>query len=313
MIWFWLGFFALVAVLVSQHRGTSASPRNDADRAVRWVALGLSFAGFIYLMYEHAWLGAKLVEPSDQPGTDAAVMFTTAYLLEFTLSLDNLVVISLLFHAFRVPKQHQPKLLFWALVATILCRTLMLAGGAYVVRMFDGAFYVLGGYLTYSGVKLMMPEDTDSDPPYESVAVRILRRFHPIVDADHGGKLRIVHKGRRALTALAVCLVSICLTDAAFAFDSLAVLSVSKTLFIVITSNVLATVALRSAYSLVASGIATFKFARPATATLFVLLGARILAHEHLSVPHIAVLAAVAGAIGVSAVASARATRGEVQ
>src|SRR5436190_5618577 len=140
MIWFWLGFFAFVAVLLALDLGVlhraakTPTIRSAAYWTAAWMALGLSFTGFVYLMYEHAWLGATLVEPSSRSGADASIMYVSAYLLEYALSVDNIFVISLLFTTFKVPSKYQHRVLFWGILGAIVFRLVMLAGGAYIAN-----------------------------------------------------------------------------------------------------------------------------------------------------------------------------------
>src|SRR5687767_2115189 len=152
MIWFWLGFFAFVAVLLAldlgvlHRKATTPTIRSAAYWTAAWMALGLSFTGLVYLMYQHSWLGATLVEPAEHPGTDAAIMYVSAYLLEYALSVDNIFVISLLFTSFRVPSKYQHRVLFWGIMGAIVFRLIMLGGGAWVANKFDWVFYVFGAY-----------------------------------------------------------------------------------------------------------------------------------------------------------------------
>src|SRR6185503_16762647 len=118
------------------------SLRTAAYWTAGWMALGLSFAGVVYLIYENGWLGATLVEPSPEPGTDAAITYVSAYLLEQALSVDNIFVISLLFRSFRVPKKYQHRVLFWGIMGAIVFRIVMLGGGAYLANRFTWIFYV---------------------------------------------------------------------------------------------------------------------------------------------------------------------------
>jgi tellurite resistance protein TerC len=318
MIWFWLGFFAFVAVLLALDLGVlhrkakTPTIRSAAYWTAGWMALGLSFTGFVYLMYEHAWLGATLVEPSEHPGTDASIMFVSAYLLEYALSVDNIFVISLLFHSFRVPSKYQHRVLFWGIMGAIVFRLIMLAGGAYVANKFDWVFYVFGAYLAYQGLKLLKPESEEEESHDKSLAVRTLRRFVPIVDGDHGGHFVVQHNGRRALTTVAVCLVSIELTDIVFALDSIpAVLSVSKDIFIMVTSNIFAIMGLRSLYFVLAGAMDKFKYLKIALAVLLIVIGAKMIAHNHIHVPHAVSLAIIAGIIGAGVALSILSTRRE--
>src|SRR3954471_3174393 len=273
MIWFWLGFFALVALLlfldlgILHRKATEPSLKSAAWWTVGWVCLGLSFAGIVYLIYEHAWFGAQMrgtaasgVLPASMSGdgSDAAITYVSAYLLEQALSIDNIFVMSLLFRSFRVPVKYQHRVLFWGILGAIVFRIVMLGGGAYLANRFTWIFYVFGGYLAWQGIKLLREGDGEDGEHDKSLAVRALRRFVRIVDGDHGGKFTVIVDdrglplggsaaegrrgsidGRRALTTVAVCLVVIELTDIVFALDSIpAVLSVSQDTFIMVTSNI---------------------------------------------------------------------------
>jgi tellurite resistance protein TerC len=288
------------------HRSPKAPSLKSASYwTMAWMALGFSFTGFVYLMYDHAWLGAKLVDPSTNPGGDAALMFVSAYLLEYALSVDNIFVISLLFHSFRVPVKYQHRVLFWGIMGAIVFRLAMLAGGAYLATKFDWIFYVFGAYLAFQGVKLLRPE-ADEDAAHEkSFAVRTLRRVVRIVDGDHGGKFSIRIDGKFALTTIAVCLVSIELTDIVFALDSIpAVLSVSKDIFIMVTSNIFAILGLRSLYFVLAGAMDKFKYLKLALAVLLIVIGAKMILHAHVKIPHAISLGVIAGIIGAGVVAS---------
>ncbi|HEU0029493.1 MAG TPA: TerC/Alx family metal homeostasis membrane protein [Kofleriaceae bacterium] len=316
MIWFWLGFFAFVAILLALDLGVlhrkqvEPTLRSSAYWTAAWMALGLAFTGFVYLMYEHHWLGAKLVEPSKSPGTDASIMFVSAYLLEYALSVDNIFVISLLFHSFRVPSKYQHRVLFWGILGAIVFRLTMLGGGAWLAAKFTWIFYVFGAYLAYQGFKLLRPEDEDEASHDKSLAVRTLRKFVRVVDGDHGGRFMVRIDGRRALTTVAVCLVSIELTDIVFALDSIpAVLSVSQDIFIMVTSNIFAIMGLRSLYFVLAGAMDKFKYLKIALAILLMVIGAKMALHEHVHVPHVVSLALIAGIIGIGVLASVISSR----
>ncbi|TMQ13110.1 MAG: hypothetical protein E6J91_19560, partial [Deltaproteobacteria bacterium] len=170
MIWFWLGFFALVALLLSldlgvlHRRAAEPSLRSAVGWTIGWICLGLSFAGVVYLIYEHAWLGARMASaPSAHGarvapivtatgvGSDAAITYVSAYLLEQALSIDNIFVMSLLFRSFRVPAMYQHRVLFWGILGAIGFRITMLGGGAYLAKHFTWVFYVFGSYLEPRG------------------------------------------------------------------------------------------------------------------------------------------------------------------
>jgi tellurite resistance protein TerC len=324
MIWFWLGFFALVALLLALDLGVlhrkAAEPslKSAAAWTVAWVCLGLSFAGVVYLIYEHGWLGAHMKSTRADgalhgSGTDAAFVYVSAYLLEQALSIDNIFVMSLLFRSFRVPVKYQHRVLFWGILGAIVFRVTMLGGGAYLATRFNWVFYVFGAYLAWQGIKLFRDEDEAGGDHDKSLAVRALRRFVRIVDGDHGGKFTVRLDGRRALTTVAVCLLVVELTDIVFALDSIpAVLGVSRDTFIIVTSNIFAIMGLRSLYFVLAGAMSKFKYLKIALAVLLILIGAKLIAHdvdevENLS--HAWSLAAIAGIIGAGVLASVIANR----
>jgi TerC family integral membrane protein len=320
MIWFWLGFFAFVALLlvldlgVLHRKQVEPTLKSSIGWTIAWVCLGLSFSGVVYGMYEYNWLGASLSGlPDCKSGGDAAVTYVSAYLLEQALSVDNIFVIGLLFHSFRVPVKYQHRVLFWGIIGAIGFRVTMLGGGAYLAARFDWIFYVFGGYLLYQGVQLVREDEEEQSENVErSLAVRTLRRFIRIVDGDHGGKFSVIVDGRRAVTTVAVCLVVIELTDIVFALDSIpAVLSVSRETFVMITSNIFAIMGLRSLYFVLAAAMAKFKYLKFAIAVLLMLIGAKMLAHDYYEMSHLLTLLLIAGILAAGVIASVIASRGE--
>jgi tellurite resistance protein TerC len=320
MIWFWLGFFALVALLlfldlgVLHRKATEPSLKSSAWWTVGWVCLGLSFAGVVFLIYENGWFGAHLAgtvalpesgDGVDGAGSDAAITYVAAYLLEQALSVDNIFVMSLLFRSFRVQVKYQHRVLFWGILGAIVFRMVMLGGGAYLANRFTWVFYVFGAYLAWQGIKLLREGDEEGGEHENSLAVRALRRFVRIVDGDHGGKFTVLVDGRRALTTVAVCLVVIELTDIVFALDSIpAVLSVSQDTFIMVTSNIFAILGLRSLYFVLAGAMSKFKYLKIALAVLLIVIGAKMIAHDFFQMSHALSLILIAGIIGAGVVAS---------
>ena len=302
MIWFWLGFFALVALLlfldlgVVHRRATEMSLRTAAGWTVVWVALGLSFSGVVYLMYENNWLD---VHHTAGTGSDATVTYVSAYLLEQALSIDNIFVMALVFKSFKMPLKYQHRVLFWGIIGAVVFRVAMLGGGAFIVRKFDLVFYLFGAYLAYQGGKLFKSEQESGDEMPDNLAVKWIRKLFRVVEGDHGGKLVVKIDGRRALTTVAVCLVVIELTDIVFALDSIpAVLSVSTDTFIMITSNIFAILGLRSLYFVLAGAMEKFKYLKYALAVLLIFIGVKMLLHKWLFLEHWISLIVIAGIIG---------------
>src|SRR5258706_2524070 len=229
MAWFWVGFFAFVALLlvldlgVLHRKATAPTLRTAVAWTLAWVALGLSFSGVVFLIYENNWLGVTLTgcPPGHHDGVDAAITYVSAYLLEQALSVDNIFVIALVFKQFKVPVKYQHRVLFWGILGAICFRVAMLGGGAFLVKKFDWIFYVFGAYLAWQGIKLLLTKEGGDDDQEPSRAVRFIRSFVPVKEGDFDGKFSIHIDGRRFLTTLAVCLVVVELTDIVFALDSI--------------------------------------------------------------------------------------------
>lgn len=309
MTWFWIGFFAFVAIALTLDLGVFSRENKDPTfksafrKTLVWVALGVGFSGVVYLIYENNWLDAN---QSGLTGEDAAITYLSAYLLEEALSVDNIFVISLIFRSFRIPGKYQHRVLFWGIIGAVVFRVAMLGGGVWLTKKFDFVFYFFGAYLIYSGLGLLRKEDEDEDHLEKSTAVRLLRRFVRIVDGDHGGKFMVRdNHGRRALTVLAVTLVVVELTDVVFALDSIpAVLAVSQESFVIITSNIMAILGLRSLYFMLAGAMAQFDYLKYALAGLLVFIGAKMIGHGHVHIPNAVSLAIIAGFISAGVIAS---------
>lgn len=316
MIWFWIGFFVLVALLLVLdlavlNRGAHAHTfRKSLMLTLFWVSLGLAFSGVVYAMYQNEWLGAHMAgaPKAKHSGLDAVVVYLSAYLLELSLSVDNLFVMALVFAKFKVPTKHQHRVLFWGILGAVVFRVAMLGGGVWLVKKFEWIFYVFGAYLVFQGLKQFKPEDDDDEK--ESWFQNKLRRFLRIVDGEHGGKFTIQHKGRRAFTMLFLCLIVIEVTDVIFALDSVpAVLAISRETFVMVTSNIFAILGLRSMYSVLAGAMEKFQYLKYALGLLLITIGAKMIANEHVHIPHAVSLGLIAGIVTAGVVVSMIATR----
>ncbi len=319
MALFWLGFFALVALLLAldlgvlHRKATVPTMRSAIAWTGAWVALGLAFSGIVYLIYENNWQGAHLTgcPPGHHDGVDASITYVSAYLLEQALSVDNLFVIALVFRKFKVPVQYQHRVLFWGLLGAVCFRVAMLGGGAFLAQRFSWIFYIFGAYLAWQGIGLLRKgDDDDEEDPTRSWVVKWIRTFVRVADGDYGGAFSVRIEGRRALTIVAICLIVVEVTDIVFAMDSIpAVLSVSQETFIMITSNIFAILGLRSMYFVLAKALVSFKYLQIALGVLLVGIGAKMLVHDYYMMPHLLSLAIIAGILLIGIVASIISTR----
>jgi tellurite resistance protein TerC len=321
MTWLWLGFLALVLLMLALDLGVfhrkahEISLREALGWTVFWVVLGLSFSGVVYLMYEHHWGGAgEFQGKAHLHGVDAVVLYITGYLLEESLSVDNLFVISLLMAALRVPGKYQHRLLFWGILGALVFRGTMITGGVWLVNRFTWTFYIFGGFLVISGVRMLFAADDEEPDPEASWFFRGIRKVIPIAKQDHGSRLITTENGRIVLTYLAVALLAIELTDIVFAVDSVpAILAVTTEPFIVITSNVFAILGLRSLYFVLAGMMSKFRYLKTALSILLVVIGAKMLAHDVYNVPNLISLAVVVGVVGIGVATSFFVDRREIR
>src|SRR4030095_3987091 len=249
----WLCFFAIfIGVLaldlgVLHRESRTMHVRQALGWTVVWVIVALSFGGLVYGVYEHHCLGGRGISQEAPDGSEAAIQYVTGYLLEWSLSVDNIFVIAIIFTFMKIPAQFQYRVLFWGIVGAIVLRGAMIAMGAALIHAFDWMFYVFGAILLLSAAR-MLRSDEEFDPA-KSVLVRIARRVFPVTDKLDGERFFTIVDGARAATPLFVTLLLVDFADVVFAVDSIpAIFAVTQDPFIVFTSNAFAILGLRPLY-----------------------------------------------------------------
>jgi tellurite resistance protein TerC len=310
----WLGFFALVFVMLALDLGVfhrkahEITLREALGWTLFWVALGLAFSGVVYLIYDNHLGDAGMRGHWSEPhlhGTDSLMLYLTGYLLEESLSIDNLFVISLLFHSMAVPGKYQHRLLFWGILGALVFRGTMITGGVWLVTRFTWTFYVFGAFLVVSGIRMLLAGDDDQPEPEASWFFKIIKRVLPTAEKNHGSRLFAKENGRFVVTRLFIALLAIELTDIVFAVDSVpAILAVTTEPFIVITSNVFAIMGLRSLYFVLAGMMSKFRYLKTALSILLVIIGAKMLAHDIIHIPNWISLSLVIGIVGIGVATS---------
>jgi len=286
----WILFAVLVAVMLALDLGIfNREPRALSTReAIRWslvwIALGLGFA---------VPLGLEL-------GREAALTYLTAYVVEKSLSVDNIFLFLIIFRHFGVPTKHQHRVLFWGILSAIVFRGVMIAAGVAAIRHFEWLSYLLGAVLVYSGIRLLLRGDTPPDPGRNRV-VLFLRRWLPLT--RHYGYGRFFVRGKRRLwaTPLVLVLVAIETTDLVFALDSVpAVLALTRDTLVAYTSNIFAILGLRALYFALAGILKRLVYLHYGLSLILCLIGLRMLGEELLHVPVPLVLALVLGVLAVT-------------
>ncbi|MCW2597499.1 MAG: hypothetical protein JWP39_3387, partial [Jatrophihabitans sp.] len=264
-LWAWAAFAAVVVIMLAvdllAHRGASVIGFKEAARwSAIWVGISLGFA---------LVLGLTL-------GRGAGVDFTTAWLLEKSLSVDNLFVFALIFGYFKVPREYQHRVLFFGVIGALVFRGLFLAAGVAIVSQFTAVLFVFAAVLLYSAYKLLKDDDETYDPG-SSVAIRLLRRVIPVRDEYAGTKFFVKEAGKRVATPLLAVVVAIEAADLVFAVDSVpAVLAVSDDAFIVYSSNAFAILGLRALYFLLAGLLDKFHYLSRGLALILAFIGVKL-------------------------------------
>jgi tellurite resistance protein TerC len=269
--WHWIGFivfvlFFLALDLGAFHRRPRAVKFKEALAwSALWVALALAFAGSM------TWWR----------GNADAEAFTTGYVIELSLSLDNILVIALIFAWFRVPAEFQHRLLFWGILGALVMRGAMIAVGVALIHEFDWVLYVFGAFLVFAGAKMFFSKQ-EMVQPEKNLALRLVRKLFPVAQNFDGQKFFTRLDGRFALTPLALVLLLVETTDLIFAVDSVpAVFSVTRKAFIVFTSNVFAILGLRSMYFLLVGALGYFRYLKFGLSVVLAFIGAKMLLDPH--------------------------------
>ena len=272
---------------VFNRRPHSIGFREALGWSVMWIALAVAFAVIVYFWH----------------GRAASLEFATGYLIELSLSIDNLFVFLVIFRYFRVPGELQHRVLFWGILGALVTRGTFILAGVGLIRQFEWIIYLFGALLIWSGIKLLRQGDAEIDPEKNPV-LKVFRRWMPVTEECVGDKFWVRQPGLYA-TPLVVVLLVVETTDILFAVDSIpAVLAITLNAFIVYTSNVFAIMGLRSMYFAVAGMMDLFEYLHYGLSAVLVFIGAKMLLSHYYKIPTHIALAIVIGVLLISVVAS---------
>jgi TerC family integral membrane protein len=291
LFWILFNLFVLGMLVLDlgflQRRGHTVKFREALTWSLIWIGLACGFAVLVYFWH----------------GRGTAVEFVTGYVIELSLSVDNLFIFLLIFRYFRVAPDHQHKVLFWGIVGALVMRAVFIVVGIGLIRRFHWITYIFGALLVYSGIKLFRQHGAGIEPENNPV-VRLFRRWVPVTEEYEGDKF-LVRRGRLYATPLLVVLVLVEATDLLFATDSIpAVLAITLNPFIVYTSNVFAVLGLRSMYFMLAGLMDLFHYLHYGLAVVLIFIGAKMVGADYFQIPTGIALGVVAGVLMVSVLAS---------
>ena len=351
MIWAWTVFIAFVLLMLALDLGVFhrkahvVKVREALLWSIMWITLGVSFSIFVYFAYQNQWFNLGTTPDAADgllnDGTTAVEKYLTGYVVEKSLSVDNIFVISMIFSSFGVAAVYQHRVLFWGILGALVMRGAMIALGAQLIARFHWVLYVFAVFLIVTGIRMLFMDTTPGDPASNRV-VKLARRFFPVSSRFHGQHF-IVRAGSRhaeesatpgapteydaavegarpgslMLTPLALALLMVETTDLIFAVDSIpAIFAITADPFLVFTSNVFAILGLRSLYFALAGMVERFRYLKPALALVLLVVGFKMLLAEWLKLTlgrhfNLVLLAVVLVILAIGVLASLRGSRGK--
>ena len=305
MLWAWIAFNVFVLAMLALDLGVFHRHAHEikfkeaAGWSVVWISLALVFNAGLYLFWD------RISPNSPYSNSQAGLAFLTGYLLEKSLSVDNIFVIALIFTYFSVPQQYQHRVLFWGILGALVMRGIMIALGATLIKEFHWIIYIFGAFLIFTGIKMAFHKDEGIDPE-KNPLIRVFRRLMPVSNEYDGQKFFTRRNGVLMATPLFLCLLMVEFTDLVFAVDSIpAIFAVTQDPFIVYTSNVFAILGLRSLYFVLAGMMHQFHYLKLGLAVVLTFVGVKMLLTETAwKIPTELSLLVVAGILVVSVVAS---------
>lgn len=291
----WVLFLAFVGGMLALDLGVFNREAHEISRkealiwSAVWISLSLAFNAGVYIFM----------------GTESGIEWTTGYVIEKSLSVDNVFLFILIFTAFRVPLRYQHRVLFWGILGAVVMRGVLIAIGAAVFTYFHYAIYVFGAFLVFTGLRFLRDTGEEAPSLERNPLVRIARRFMPVAHDYEGQKFFIRPGGVMTMTPLFLVLLLIETTDLIFAVDSIpAIFAVTRDPFIVFTSNIFAILGLRALYFVLNGYLGGLAYLKPALAAILVFVGAKMLLADVYHIDPLVSLAVIGGVLGVAIVAS---------
>lgn len=294
-LWAWFAFIAFVLVMLAidlgvfQRKAHIVKPREAAIWTATWVTLSLLLGVVFYF-----WLGSE-----------KAVEYITGYVLEWSLSVDNIFVFVLVFTYFKVPFKYQQRVLLWGILGALVMRGIMIVVGAALIDQFAWILYIFGAFLLFTGLRMLFSKDGENQNLDNNPAIRLVKRFLPITTEYDGQKFFTIKDGVRMATPLFLAVVVIEFTDLLFAVDSIpAIFAITTDPFIVFTASIMAVLGLRSMYFLLAHVVHRFVYLKTGLAFILVYIGTKMMLLDLVHIPALVSLAVIIGILAISVVAS---------
>lgn len=283
----WIIFIAVVVIFLALDLGVFNKNAHEIKSkeagiwTAVWVSIALLFSGVIYWLFS----AEIIANPTGLTPKLATLKYITGYLIELSLSIDNIFVIAVIFSSFKIPQKYQHRVLFWGILGAVVFRALMIVFGVALISKFDWIVYVFGAFLLYTAYKMLTSSQEDFNPK-KSIGYKMLKKIMPITDRMESGNFFIRRMGVKAATPLFLALIVIEFTDIFFALDSIpAILAITADPFIVFTSNILAILGLRSMYFLVSRMLQKFRYINYSLVIILAFVGIKMILSHHVDFP----------------------------
>jgi tellurite resistance protein TerC len=310
-IWLWIGFNVFVLAMLALDLGVfhrkahAVSSREALIWSLVWISLSLVFNAIIYFNWD------RMMPESTYTNREAALAFLTGYLIEKSLSVDNIFVFILIFSFFGVPAAYQHRVLFWGILGALVMRGILIVIGAALLEQFHWIIYVFGAFLIFTGIRMAVNHDENVEPDKNPV-VKFFRRFMPVTENFEKEQFFVRRAGRLMATPLFLILLVVESTDLVFAVDSIpAIFAVTQDPFIVYTSNVFAILGLRALYFLLANVMDQFQYLKFGLSAVLIFVGTKMVIADFYKIPITVSLGVVAGILTISILASLWKARNE--
>lgn len=283
----WIGFIGFVILALALDLGVfnknphEIKTKEAATWSIVWISSALLFSIVIYFAFQNNWVS----NPTNLIPTNAVMKFITGYLIELSLSVDNIFIIALIFSSFAIPKKYQHEVLFYGVLGAIIFRAIMIVFGVALINMFSWIIYVFGVFLILTALKMLFSQGNQNDPK-DSKLYKWINKVYPVTHEIENDKFFIKKDGVKFMTPLFVALIIIELSDIFFAIDSIpAILAITSDPFIVFSSNILAVMGLRSMFFLIVGVLDKFKYISYSLVVILGFVGVKMLISHYVDIP----------------------------
>ncbi|AZQ44360.1 TerC family protein [Nonlabens ponticola] len=290
-----VGIFLILDLFVFNRKAHVIDTKEASKYTALWVGIALLFTIAVYFIYDYG----AVANPDNLTAGNAAIKYLTGYLIELSLSIDNIFVIAVIFKSFAIQQKYQHRVLFWGIVGALVFRALMILFGVALISQVSWMTYVFGAFLLYTAFKMLTSHDEEFDPK-QSAVYKLARKMFPVTDRIDGQKLFVRKMGKRIATPLFLALVVIELTDVLFALDSIpAILAITADPFLVFASNILAIMGLRSMYFFLSNLLDKFQYIHYSLVAILAFVGIKMILVHHFHFPEWVSLGFIFLALGV--------------